>query len=407
MSHVKSALVISDVHLGYQQSYLYSPAPQFSHNRTALLELLRRLGPQDEFIINGDFLELALGSLDEVYRDARLFFEMIAAVGPYQKIVFLPGNHDHHFWRYLVEEIYIHHQIRRGMVPPPGDTFPNCFIDQRFSSQDPALPPFLFSALWPPDRPQPNFVVKYPHHLLEISGSADNPVHYLLTHGHFLENLFKPVDFLIESARLEELEAFNNLWLEVFNYHLGHAGRLSEKVKLIEEGFQLGGLKVRQDVSQVLNEVFRNMKRKLKLKWPKTWLLRFSLRFLVNKIPLEKQSDLFGVAINAALQKQIRDYLKKYILLRYQAGNAKKYQLPVDADIPTPFTFIFGHTHAPYCEVGPEQMVVKVQGKKYPIINTGGWLRIENQKAREGATAGVLQLNASGAQWHSLAGLLA
>jgi hypothetical protein len=261
--------------------------------------------------------------------------------------------------------------------------------------------------LWPQDQPQPNFVIKYPHHLVEIPTTNGKSQHYLLTHGHFLEDLYKPVDFLIESARLEELEAFNNLWLEVFNYHLGHAGRLSEKVKLIEEGFQLGGLKVRREVSQVLNEVYRNMRRKLKLKWPKTWLLRFSLRFLVNKIPLEKQSDLFGVAINDALKGQIRYYLKKYVLSRYRAGNAEKYHLPVDADIPTPFTFIFGHTHAPYCDVGPAQMVVKVLGKKYPIINTGGWLRIENQKEREGATAGVLQLNASGAQWHSLAGLLA
>ena len=103
MSRISSAIVLSDLHLGIEMSYLYSNDEKFKRNSLALKTLLVELGPQDEVILLGDFLELAIGSLDEVYQDARKFFSILSETGPYKRIMFIPGNHDHHFWRELVE----------------------------------------------------------------------------------------------------------------------------------------------------------------------------------------------------------------------------------------------------------------------------------------------------------------
>ena len=96
MSRIRSAIVLSDLHLGREMSYLYTKDERFKKNSLALQGLLSELGPQDEVILLGDFLELAIGSLDEVYQDAREFFSLLAETGPYERIVFIPGNHDHH-----------------------------------------------------------------------------------------------------------------------------------------------------------------------------------------------------------------------------------------------------------------------------------------------------------------------
>ena len=72
MSKIKSAIAISDTHLGMDLGYLYSKKPNdqaFQRNRSVLLELLNNLGPQDELILNGDFLELALAGFDVIYND--------------------------------------------------------------------------------------------------------------------------------------------------------------------------------------------------------------------------------------------------------------------------------------------------------------------------------------------------
>ena len=60
MSTIKSAIALSDLHLGKDKGYLYSKDSKYKNNRDAVLDLLQSLGPQDELILAGDFLELSL-----------------------------------------------------------------------------------------------------------------------------------------------------------------------------------------------------------------------------------------------------------------------------------------------------------------------------------------------------------
>lgn len=410
MSKIKSAIAISDTHLGRDFGYLYSKDPndhKFKKNRSALLELLNNLGPQDELILNGDLLDMAQAGFDEIYQDVEAFFALLSETGPYKRIVYIPGNHDHHFWRALGEQVHINGKISQGMDPPGPELFPYFFIDERYSSQDPELPcKIILAYLWPKEKPAPEIVVKYPHHLVRIALDSGDEQYYLFTHGHFLEEMFRPINFLIEPAHLEDLEAFNNLWLEALDYHLGHAGRLSDRVKELVRGFKMGGKKAKQEVRKLRDIVYSILKKRLKLKWPITWLVKWGLNFIVKKIPLESKSGLFKAPIDEKLKKSIADYIEKYIVERYRKGKAKDYHFPKDADIPTPFTFVFGHTHRPVRGEAVKEAKVTIKGKTYPLVNTGGWLRTDGTKVANGENAGVLVVDKDGIRWKTLEGKL-
>ena len=123
------------------------------------------------------------------------------------------------------------------------------------------------------------------------------------------------------------------------------------------------------------------------------------------KIPTEKKSGFFKVPINDHLKKNIKEYIEKYILKRYQKGKSKEYYFPVDATIPTPFTFVFGHTHRPVNNGNKDDAQINLAGDEYPILNTGGWLRNDGIKPN-GENAGVLVINQNGAEWKSFVGEL-
>ncbi|MBN1348263.1 metallophosphoesterase [candidate division KSB1 bacterium] len=407
MSTIKTAIAVSDLHLGVPDSYLHSKDANYSKNMAAVRKLLQKLGPQDEFILNGDFLDLAVGSLDLVYADAKQFFKLLSESGPYKRIVFIPGNHDHHYWRALGEKACIDGRLSQDQLPPGHFEYSCRFVDARYSSKDSELPfRLLLSYAWPNETKMPEIVVKYPHHLVKVDLGNNTKAHYLVTHSHFLENRFKVADYVIESAHLEELEAFNNFWLETFNYYWGHAGRFSDKVRSIEEGYRKDEDEARRIVKEVLDGVYLNVVKKFNLCWPKTWLLKWILKLVVNNISLEDTTKLRGTAVDEKLKQAIQDYIDKYILKRYRKGNAEKYGFPSDSDIPTPFTFVFGHTHRPIHNEDLPDTKLDIDGKTFPLANTGGWLRSDSQTPR-GEYAGVLLIDKKGVNWTSLEDQLA
>ncbi len=407
MSRIRSAIVLSDLHLGREVSYLYTKDERFEKNSQALQELLSELGPQDEVILLGDFLELAIGSLDEVYQDAREFFSFLAETGPYERIVFIPGNHDHHFWRELVEEVFINERLRKSSHPPGHHKYPRCFVDMRFSSADSdPVSPIVLTEVWPDNKPMPEIVVKYPHHFVSIPSNEGKDKHYLFTHGHFLEDLFKPVNYIIQPAHLEELEAFNNFWLESFDYHIWHAGRLSNFIWKFVQSFQRWGAKDNPEMENMIDEIFRQLREKGYLSWLSACVLKRFMKGKIRKISWNENSGLYRAAIDEKLIRSIEDYIGRYIVPRYQKGRAKDFDLPADSDIPMPFTFVFGHTHIPIQDEDMERSRAVVNSKVYPLLNTGGWLRTDGPGIAGGENAGVLVINETGAFWKSLAGQL-
>lgn len=407
MSQISSAIVISDLHLGRKESYLFSKDERWKRNSQALKALLAELGPQDEFILLGDFLELAIGSLDEVYEDARAFFAVLSETGPYKRILFIPGNHDHHFWIDLVEEVYINESLRSGSDPPSHQRYPKCFVDRRFSIKGSnSTDPIVLADIWPHQKARPEIVVKYPHHFVRIPSIEGKDECYLFTHGHFLEDLFKPVNYIVQPAHLEELEAFNNFWLESFDYHIGHAGRLSVYIRKFIQSFERWGTRDNPEIENMIDEIFRQLKSKGYLSWLSAWVLKYFLKAKIKKITWRENSGLYKAVVDEKLIRSIEDYIGRYIIPRYQKSRSKDFGFPSGSDIPLPFTFVFGHTHIPTKDEDMEKYRAIIADKEYPILNTGGWLRADAPDLKGGESAGVLRLSRTGASWKSLAGQL-
>jgi hypothetical protein len=398
---------MSDLHLGRDSSYLYSRDANFKGNSQALSALLLELGPQDEVILLGDLLELAIGSLDEVYQDAREFFSILSETGPYKRVVYIPGNHDHHFWVELVEEVFVNESLRRSAYPPGHHAYPGCFVDKRFStSEGSALSQIVLADVWPAAKPMPEIVIKYPHHFLKIPSQEREDTHYLFTHGHFLEDLFKPVNYIIQPAHLEELEAFNNFWLESFDYHIGHAGRLSVYIRKFIQSFKRWGPRGNPEMEKMIDEIFRQLREKGYLSRLGSCALKFFLMGKLKKISWRENSGLYKAPADEKLIRSIADYIERYVLLRYKGGSSEGFDLPTDLEIPNPFTFVFGHTHIPIRDEDMERSKVVIGSREYPLLNTGGWLRTDAPAGKGGENAGVLVIDENGASWRSLGGQL-
>jgi hypothetical protein len=227
----------------------------------------------------------------------------------------------------------------------------------------------------------------------------------LFTHGHFLEDRFKPINCLIEPSHLEELEAFNNIWLEAFDYHLGHAGRLSERVLKLVENYEEGGSEAKKKVKEILYEIYSNLNKNLKLKKWQAWILKQSLNYAIKKVPLDRKSHLLGAALDSEMKKSIKTYINTYLLKRYQKDKAKDLHLLCEKNIPTPFTFVFAHTHRPFTEPGPVNEI-ELNGLTFPLINTGGWVRKDECGTYKGENAGILVIDKLGHRWISMGDLL-
>jgi len=403
MSRVKKAIAISDLHLGIPDSYLHMKNESYAANRKALLAVLKKLGPQDELIINGDFLDLALAGHDEVYQDVSGFFEILSQAGPYKRLVYLPGNHDHHFWTSLVEIMNINGSLKQGRKPPGKLFYPYCFVDARFSSEDKTLAYDIpLVNLWPPNTLMPEIVVKYPHHFIRVSDNNKKETNYLFTHGHFLEPLFKPVNFLINPAQIEELEAFNTFWLEAFNYHIGHAGKLTRNVFKILESYEKGGKQETLKLKSILDSGHRLFSNLFKLKWHKALFLKIILKLISRKMTFEGKGKLIAAPIDDNLKYNIAHYIRKYILLRYRKSQSGGFQFPMEHDIPLPFTFVFGHTHRPIREADRRDARICIRGQDYPLLNTGGWLKHAGRRELKGSWSGILVMDSNGARWESM-----
>ncbi|OQX87510.1 hypothetical protein B6D60_03725 [candidate division KSB1 bacterium 4484_87] len=406
MRIVSSAIVMSDLHLGRELSYLDTRHPSYEQNRRNFLEILEQAGEVEELIINGDLFEVALEDWDEVCEQARAFFDVLAEVPPPQRIVYIPGNHDHHLWQSLVERYYIFSAIKEKRPLPDRKHYPLYFVDRKFTSTNPNhAMHMILPDLWPDKKSRPEFIIKYPHHLLGIeTGKKIN--HYFFTHGHFLEPWFRPLNFLVEPARIDELEGFNALWLESFNYHLGHASRLSERVMAIIASYEQGYKNSKKRINRILNEIFLNIRRKTQLGDIGAFLLKVAMKFVLRYFPKDRNFALFQNPVDKKMLSEINTYLEKYIFQRYKPENYERLSLPSPDRIPVPFTFVFGHTHRP--NFAPEDMAaskIKLDNEEISVLNTGGWLRIDSEM-QNGENAGILLINSNGQQWLSLSGKL-
>lgn len=193
---VSRILVLSDLHFGDPSGELKSP-----YVVDSLLDAISEFEWIDELVLLGDVFDFWKSPIPEAMEESRDFFSKLFLLENVGRIVYLPGNHDHHIF-YLAHEELVMDELRSGKASFPALTMPLA-----------ADCPFI-EALKPKGSKIPLSMI-YPFHEVMVGEKL-----VLLTHGHLLgffeKSMWSPQRSKIasrivgrsESLELEDMEKF-------------------------------------------------------------------------------------------------------------------------------------------------------------------------------------------------------
>jgi hypothetical protein len=199
---------ISDLHLGAPGSYFNEP--------TVTARLLQALFPGstehlDLLVLVGDVIDLSNGRGTDPWIAAKRFF---LALDPYHerigKILYLPGNHDHHVWVLLTE----YQELLSKFDHLPETSVAAGAAQPMLGTVYPYWTPMhrLF-----PENLQKKVVFKYPFHSFVLPGQN---IRFVFHHGHFFDPFVAPLAKMAADRFRDpaKIEAFNLPYLESLFY---------------------------------------------------------------------------------------------------------------------------------------------------------------------------------------------
>lgn len=372
-------IIISDMHLGEASGIL---TPINAHHEIiptalcdvaySLINLLESLIAQNKqqksctLILNGDILGLAFSKLHECLPlFGKLLNEMLSerAFPLFEKIYYLPGNHDHHIWEITRGEYY-----QQTIATHDGlDLFPRV-IHSTKGLKDQAIRSSLFDGLMnctcDPNALQhfPGVEILYPNMLLksEVSGKTA-----LIHHGHFAEDIYQFISAVHKALHpnttfptsVEGLEEENFAWIEFGWSLLGRSGRAGKDV----ENFMkvLANPNLYDDEKE---EMALRIAEALDFPFiPSDFIEKEVIKVIIGR--MSKKSKGERQEYEEACGTDTILNLKKY--LDGPCYNQMKEEL---GSIPDTFSLIWGHTHKPF-----ENLLTDDQNRKIFNYNIGGW----------------------------------
>ena len=384
---------LSDMHLGEEDSLLTNlktastdtDPTQPSPTMVQLVECLRHLILQNEkkkkptLILNGDILELALTTTNQAAMVFERFIELIMAPGGelFERITYIPGNHDHHLWEVARETQYVNHieNIDPGEhLDIPWHTT-NMFVED-----DPnPVPAYFLTRLVQRFPNLKDFVITtaYPNFGLFLEEGQKCVIFH---HGHFIEPLYQLMSTLRnlifpdreKPRQIAEIVAENFAWIDFFWSTMGRSGAAGQDIELIYEKMQ-----DREQFKKLLYTLADNLAKEYDLPgWDVATakILKWVFSAMVNKIVGTERTQ-----VDRPLSKDAEKGLWAYMnrSLREQILEERKRNMPYDV------TFVFGHTHKPF----QEDMNFKGYPEWVNVYNTGGWVveSVEPQPLHGGA----------------------
>jgi cholesterol oxidase len=241
-------LVLSDLHLGALNSVLTrvdeDGVPQttdvtrtghaLAHSLCALASLSDE-APQ--LVVNGDLLELALGTENTAAGVLQRFLHILCDEGwPFQKeILFLPGNHDHHLWE-MTREAHHLHAIRNE---PEGAYL--SMMEHVTPLNRAPIEETVLTALFRRHPKLRDATVRTGNPNMILRG--EGPRTLVLHHGHYFESMYRLVSdirtLLLPGApaptTIAELETENFAWVDFLWSALGRSGPIGRDLGLMYE----------------------------------------------------------------------------------------------------------------------------------------------------------------------------
>ncbi len=400
-----SYVCLSDLHLGEEDSLLTNvEAPEAINTESPCPVLVRLVECVEELvkanaagasrptlILNGDLLELALSTMDQAILVFAQFLKLVMAERKlFKEIIFIPGNHDHHLWETARETQYENYmaRLRTGeRLEPPWHTTKAVM---EMDGKDRLVSRMLSSAGARLAGLEDGFeiLVAYPNYALlaEVNGKRRGIVFH---HGHLLEDLYAAlsvattyVDPNHEVPKdVYRLEEENFAWIDFFWSTMGRSGRAGENIEKVYEST-------------------KNPKRLRALtdRLATTLAERHDIPFipgdLAEEWTLKKLFRLFAEKVASKQERQRTGYRDPDWLLSEEATRKLKEYLTVSlpkqfdqerTPWPETLTFVFGHTHKPFCGV-----LASDDGASFPVVNSGGWVVESDEPVKTHGGAVVL-----------------
>jgi UDP-2,3-diacylglucosamine pyrophosphatase LpxH len=368
---------ISDLHLGALNSLLTNvtsdgervdgsaPSPVLSALCDCLRSLRRSGQDPPELIVLGDLFELALTAPDDA---AATFSQLIAGLRPGRPdaavapaLRFVPGNHDHHLWSRASDERYL--RLLAGdasAMPASRDRHATHLLP----ANDKELVRDRFVEILA-TRADPStgvtVVQSYPNLGLV---TADGGRAVILSHGHFIEPLYRMMSLLdtvfgsprTGAAEAWQLEADNGGWIDFFWSSMGDSGDIMRVTRSLYESLQS---------TDTIHAEIAAIERAIKAAGAsraqadvEAHAVAGLLRAGVGTAIRERHRE--GVALSPHAQEGLTSYLNGPVAT----------QVVAEIGRPHDTTFVFGHTHKPFLEA----RTVSAFPEPVAVVNTGGWV---------------------------------
>jgi len=375
-------ICLSDLHLGEEDSLLTNlgecgnvpdpgkPSPVMLHLVECLEHLIGQINPRKKpvLILAGDILELALTTVNQAAMVFERFIELTMSPGRelFKDILYIPGNHDHHFWENARELEYARHvaKLRPGRhLPLPWH------VSRMFARKLSKLPQahFLTTLLQRhPGLAEREFEVNvaYPNFGLL---SKDSQSCVIFHHGHFIESLYKLMSHIKTlifpdremPSHAWDLEEENFAWIDFFWSSMGRSGEFGQDVELIYEK-----MRDQREFHELLSGLAGRLGDQYDLPgwdWLTVRLIEGVLHGAADRARATERNFKEG-PLSMTGRSGLEEYLHRP--LRAQILRERKGNMPLDV------TFVFGHTHKPFQEI----MRIKGYRKHVKVYNTGGWV---------------------------------
>lgn len=316
-------------------------------------------------ILNGDIMELALTTDNNAAMAFERFMELIVPTGGKplfaNDMIYIPGNHDHHLWETARETQYANF-INKN---PDLQDLPVPWHTTNIFSGDPVPAYFLNTLIQRHDAMKDVWVrTVYPNFGLK----DDRGKVVIFSHGHYVESIYMLMTRLRSMifpdrkppAATWDLEAENFAWIDFFWSTLGRSGDVGTDVELIYN-MMTDPRKLKIVIDNLAAGVVRQLGKQGVGGRIDTFFLGGLLNLTLGRVAENERHDGSGL-LSTDATTGLKEYIEGVLLTQLDQE--------LNHNRPTEWSFVFGHTHKPFEDVG--------EFAGYPtatsLYNSGGWV---------------------------------
>jgi UDP-2,3-diacylglucosamine pyrophosphatase LpxH len=351
-----------------------SPSPALKALCNGLKALISKNAPDAEkpvLILNGDTLELALTTMNQAAMVFERFIELTMlddGTNLFEKIIYIPGNHDHHLWELARETHYVNYlrnPSTKELINEPHHVTPMFLKGESLTS-------FFLSNLVKRTGKLQDFEINIAYPNLGLIDSNKKRC-AIITHGHFIEWIYllmtETINLLFPDRKqpinIWDLEKENFAWIDFFWSTMGRSGDAGSKTGEIYES-----LNNEKALKKLIGNLAESLAKKFDLPgigdWSEAKILEVIFNFAAKKITSSEKKHADGYISDDA-KKGLEKYLEGPVLKQYMTEVKK---IEPKGTMPDEMMLVFGHTHKPFeknCDYTGYPGAVRV-------YNTGGWV---------------------------------